>query len=68
MADSDGEVPFSFRVSGDLKRAFKTVCARRDRSMSQKLRDFMRAYVREHEGERQHDIQEVLDEMERERL
>jgi len=36
--------------------------------MSQKLRDFMRAYVREHEGERQHDIQEVLDEMERERL
>lgn len=64
MADSDEEVPFSFRVSGDLKQAFKTVCKRRDRTMSQKLRDYMRAYVRKHADDRQHDIQEVIDETE----
>lgn len=57
-------VPFSFRVPEDLKRAFKKTAQSRDRSMSQEIRDFMRAYVRHYEDERQHDIQEVLDEME----
>jgi predicted transcriptional regulator len=57
-------VPFSFRVPEDLKRAFKKTAQARDRSMSQEMRDFMRAYVQRHSGERQHDIQEVLDEVE----
>jgi REP element-mobilizing transposase RayT len=61
MAQSDEEIPFSFRVPERLKQAFKTVCKRRDRSMSQELRDFMRSYVAKHADERQYEIQGVKD-------
>ena len=57
-------IPFSFRVPEDLKKAFKTTAQSRDRSMSQEIRDFMRAYVQRYAGERQYDIQDVLEEME----
>lgn len=60
MADSE-EVPFSFRVPENLKQAFKRTCKARDRSMSQKLRDYMRAYVAEHSDERQYEIGEEME-------
>jgi hypothetical protein len=62
MADSDEEIPFSFRVPERLKQAFKQVCSRRDRSMSQELRDFMRWYVAEHADERQYELEGVKEE------
>jgi hypothetical protein len=61
MADSDERVPFSFRVPEQLKKAFKRTCKARDRSMSQKLRDYMRAYVAEHSDERQYDMKEEME-------
>ena len=33
------------RLDGDLKQAFKRACSTRDMSLSQVLRQFMRAYV-----------------------
>jgi predicted transcriptional regulator len=55
-------VPFSFRVPEDLKKAFKKTAQSRDRSMSQELRDMMRAYVRRYSDDRQYDMKEILEE------
>ncbi|MCS3648695.1 hypothetical protein [Salinibacter ruber] len=59
MAQSEEEVPFSFRVPEHLKKVFKQTCKKRDRSMSQELRDFMRWYVAEHADERQYELEGV---------
>lgn len=60
MSDQEDKI-FSFRVPENLKEAFKRTCKARDRSMSQKLRDYMRAYVAEHSDEQQYDIQDELE-------
>jgi hypothetical protein len=58
---SQEEKIFSFRVPETLKKAFKRSCKARDRSMSQKLRDYMRAYVAEHSDEMQYDIEKEIE-------
>lgn len=55
-------ISFTFRVPEDLKEAFKKTAQSRDRSMSQELREMMRAYVRRHSEERQHEMMEMLEE------
>ncbi|HET7570078.1 MAG TPA: hypothetical protein VFK96_05775 [Gammaproteobacteria bacterium] len=41
------ETTFTFRVDDELKAAFTRAAAAHDRSGSQLLRDFMRAYIRD---------------------
>jgi hypothetical protein len=43
------EENFNFRVPADLKAAFKAATEAADRPAAQVLRDFMRAYVEEHQ-------------------
>lgn len=62
MSSQEAKI-FSLRVPENLKDAFKRTCEARDRTMSQKLRDYMRAYVAEHSEDRQHDIQEELEKL-----
>jgi predicted transcriptional regulator len=54
----EDKTPFSFRVSEDLKDAFKRSAQAQDRSMSQLLRDYMRSYVEEHSTDLQFSIEE----------
>ncbi len=50
------EESFNFRVSADLKAAFKSATEMEDRPAAQVLRDFMRAYVEQHQrSEPDHD-------------
>jgi hypothetical protein len=42
---------FNFRVDGDLKRAFLEVAEREDRPAGSILRDFMRSYVAQKDGD-----------------
>jgi hypothetical protein len=43
------EENFNFRVSADLKAAFRAAAEAADRPAAQVIRDFMRAYVEEHQ-------------------
>lgn len=43
------EESFNFRVPSDLKAAFKAATEEADRPAAQVLRDFMRAYVEQHQ-------------------
>ncbi len=43
------EASFNFRVPADLKSAFKAATEVADRPAAQVLRDFMRAYVEQHQ-------------------
>lgn len=59
---------FNFRVSSDLKTAFQKVTELQDKPAAQVIRDFMRAYIDEHQKkERGYDawliskVQESLD-------
>lgn len=52
--------PFTFRVEDDLKAQFKRVCEAKDRSMSQKMRDFMRWYVDEHRDDLQYELEDEI--------
>jgi hypothetical protein len=60
MADSDEKTPFTFRVHRSLKLRFKKVCEAKDRSMSQKVRDFMRWYVSEHKDDLQYELEDEI--------
>jgi predicted transcriptional regulator len=59
MARTSGhpkEESFNFRVPADLKAAFQKATEKSDRPAAQVIRDFMRAYVNEHqEPEAGHD-------------
>ena len=44
------EENFNFRVPADLKAEFKAATEAADRPAAQVLRDFMRAYVKQHGG------------------
>ncbi|MCS4201920.1 ribbon-helix-helix protein, CopG family [Salinibacter ruber] len=62
MSRLEDAIAFSFRLPEDLKEAFQKTCEARDRSMSQELREMVRAYVRRHSEERQHEMMEMLEE------
>ena len=49
------EATFTFRVDEALKDEFTLAAKARDRSEAQLLRDFMRDFVRQQQGEAQHD-------------
>lgn len=62
MSRLEDAVAFSFRMPDDLRKAFKKTAKARDRTMSQELRSMVRAYVRRHADERQHEMDELLEE------
>ena len=49
------ETTFTFRVDDSLKAAFADAAKQRDRTAAQLLRDFMRSYVTETQGDTQYD-------------
>ena len=49
------ESTFTFRVEDGLKAAFAVAAKQKDRNAAQLLRDFMRDYVAENEGDAEYD-------------
>jgi predicted transcriptional regulator len=49
------ETTFTFRVEDNLKTAFADAAKRKDRTAAQLLRDFMRNYVLESQGDAEYD-------------